>query len=170
MAQGGWLLWMHVGCCERSGASCSWPCCHAGHLAPMLASCLPTNRLCPSCSLLATVEQVNLADLQARLLRTECQLVDFGNATRLDSERLTNEIQTRPYRAPEVRCTCSRDARIACVLADDAAATLDGCCSGLGCLVARGWNCILPSPPNLPARSCVLCCLASSQLPSKVKA
>ncbi|KAI7843666.1 hypothetical protein COHA_002567 [Chlorella ohadii] len=46
--------------------------------------------------------KVNLEDLQARLLRTECQLVDFGNATRLDSERLTNEIQTRPYRAPEV--------------------------------------------------------------------
>lgn len=46
---------------------------------------------------------MDLAALQARLLRTECQLADFGNATRMDSERLTNEIQTRPYRAPEVR-------------------------------------------------------------------
>lgn len=67
------------------------------------ARLLSVANLPPPCLPPACACQVDLTALQERLLRTECQLVDFGNAMRLDGERLTNEIQTRPYRAPEVR-------------------------------------------------------------------
>jgi len=45
--------------------------------------------------------QINLQALEPRLLRMGCKIVDFGNAC-WTQQHFTEDIQTRPYRAPEV--------------------------------------------------------------------
>lgn len=47
-------------------------------------------------------ENEEVQDLEARLLAMTCKVVDFGNACWVD-KHFTEDIQTRQYRAPEVR-------------------------------------------------------------------
>jgi serine/threonine protein kinase len=50
---------------------------------------------------------VDPSELEPRLLRMGCKIVDFGNACWTDRQ-FSENIQTRQYRAPEVRMLGSR--------------------------------------------------------------
>ena len=111
------------------------------------ARLLSVANLPPPCLPPACACQVDLTALQERLLRTECQLVDFGNAMRLDGERLTNEIQTRPYRAPEVRpepcqlsCWGCRVSAVCCVCGWRASASCSDKAVALAAAIALAYT------------------------------
>lgn len=69
----------------------------------------PSLTLVPSAPFPGPALQVDLAQLEPRLLAMGCKVVDFGNAC-WTHEHYTEDIQTRPYRAPEVRLACSKSA------------------------------------------------------------
>ena len=49
-------------------------------------------------------------EMEEKLMGMECKIVDFGNACWVD-KHFTEEIQTRQYRSPEVRCVDNIDDR-----------------------------------------------------------
>lgn len=54
-----------------------------------------------SATLYCASSQVDLAELEPRLQRIGCKIVDFGNAC-WTHHHFSEDIQTRPYRSPEV--------------------------------------------------------------------
>lgn len=71
--------------------------CQQQALTVCLQSCLQAERW----PLHPQPQQIDLSEVEPRLQRIGCKIVDFGNAC-WTHHHFSEDIQTRPYRSPEV--------------------------------------------------------------------